>query len=741
MYFKRKEIWLLTSFFIAKNGEKMKKLMILSIMLMLLVSMSGVIASTDTSNNLPQTVEFNVGNSLLLDYDSGFLKLISITAFEDSQGGSELHANFELTTDDVSVLHAYYEDDTFKMGFFEITVEEVDEEQVVLEFDRSEIIENPIVCCKTSDINAEPHFSYDMMTKAQCVETITIATISRSVVDDDFCKVDIDPIVKYPVEVEFEVGDSILLDDTNGILELTTIDNVVGVDSVADTPNIYVYRATFTFESNAGIGAQYNLYEGDTFSVGPFSLYVQDISDDELTLEITRTDILVDDHVPGLISSPSERPVCCKISPVVPNPVPKFVWVEEDECSTCKKNALGFKECMVGVNKEIVDDDYCTVTTEPVPQPIGDFPRYVKVETGSSLSLDEFDGTLEFLDVVVGVSAGSEVAISSDLLAQFRFVGDTGINKDYSLQAGDQIRLDSLTFYLKDIVENGNDFVASFYVTEDDYKPTTDTETVQSENLVCCKITPVVQYPVSKFSWTEEDYCKIECRTNLATGIEECMVGASREIVKDYFCVESQIPRNEEPSTEIITVGRVQSSRGNMEASTTSDEIGSVRMVPGNKKPMLTSTSGIAVPSIASAENGFSMRVRSTAGVEEVIAFASTDDLWNTMTDEKQVKVKTRKTFVNDKEGLSIETDDGKKEIKILPSQASDKAKEVLTEIFGEIEIKEENGKVFYEFNEERKVKVLGFIPVNAKYSAQVDAESGELIKSSKPWFAAISSK
>lgn len=404
------------------------------------------------------------------------------------------------------------------------------------------------VCCATASINPEPSTSYDVMEREDCLGP-TVAIISREIVDDKYCKETSKPIPKYPVTVEFKVGNSLLLDDTNGILELTAIDNIVS-NGFSDIRTGYV--AIFTFTSNEGVGFQQFVYESDTFSISPFSLFVKDITEFEVVLEITRTDIL-----PQPV--PSQNRVCCKVQPVVANPVPSYNWMDKEDCFVLEQ--------MVGASREIVDDKFCKVTDKPIDE-----------ESGKK----------------------------------------------------------------------------------------------------------------------------------------------SREIIRVRQSSNDQIASEEGKSSNIIR---------------------SVKIVPGNKKPIILTQSGKEVKSLIDTNTGFSMSVKSSNGEEKIMTFESTEDLWNKMTDENQVRVKTRRTFVNNENGFGIETPNGIKEIKILPSQASDRAKEVLTEIFGEIELKEEQGRVFYDFNEEKRVKVLGFIPVKAKYSAQVDAESGELINSQRPWFDSISSK
>ncbi len=78
-----------------------------------------------------------------------------------------------------------------------------------------------------------------------------------------------------------------------------------------------------------------------------------------------------------------------------------------------------------------------------------------------------------------------------------------------------------------------------------------------------------------------------------------------------------------------------------------------------------------------------------------------------------------------------------KAEIKIMPSTASEKAIERLGELRFNVTLKEiGNNKGVYELTAEKEGKMLGLFKVKGKVSAQVDAETGEIIKIHKPWWA-----
>lgn len=84
-----------------------------------------------------------------------------------------------------------------------------------------------------------------------------------------------------------------------------------------------------------------------------------------------------------------------------------------------------------------------------------------------------------------------------------------------------------------------------------------------------------------------------------------------------------------------------------------------------------------------------------------------------------------------------------KAEIKIMPETASERAIERLGELNFTIELKEVGQdnminplKVVYELKSEKQGKMLGLFKVRANVSAEVDAETGDVLKVKKPWWA-----
>jgi len=109
---------------------------------------------------------------------------------------------------------------------------------------------------------------------------------------------------------------------------------------------------------------------------------------------------------------------------------------------------------------------------------------------------------------------------------------------------------------------------------------------------------------------------------------------------------------------------------------------------------------------------------------------------------QKQVQNKTK---------LEAKLSNGRNaEVKVMPDVASEKALVRLRMsncVEGEcnIELKEvgqgENMKLAYEMKTQKRAKFLGLFGMGMNVEAQVDAESGEVIRARKPWWAFLASE
>ncbi|MFT4304491.1 MAG: carboxypeptidase regulatory-like domain-containing protein [Candidatus Woesearchaeota archaeon] len=137
-------------------------------------------------------------------------------------------------------------------------------------------------------------------------------------------------------------------------------------------------------------------------------------------------------------------------------------------------------------------------------------------------------------------------------------------------------------------------------------------------------------------------------------------------------------------------------------------------------------------------EKGINLNVVSQGRSRNVKITTKEEDL-KTFIKDNGDSASTRLTLSTESDRLFVERGNVEREIKILPTQASERAREVLREIHGEIELKETRGSIMYEVEGRRDVRVLGFIPVNARYQIGINAETGEIEELKKPWFDFIS--
>jgi len=81
-----------------------------------------------------------------------------------------------------------------------------------------------------------------------------------------------------------------------------------------------------------------------------------------------------------------------------------------------------------------------------------------------------------------------------------------------------------------------------------------------------------------------------------------------------------------------------------------------------------------------------------------------------------------------------------KAEIKIMPSTASLRARERLGELGFNVTLKEVGDKIVYDVSAEKEGKILGLFKMKGKVTAEVDAETGEVVKVKKPWWSFMAS-
>jgi hypothetical protein len=131
------------------------------------------------------------------------------------------------------------------------------------------------------------------------------------------------------------------------------------------------------------------------------------------------------------------------------------------------------------------------------------------------------------------------------------------------------------------------------------------------------------------------------------------------------------------------------------------------------------------------------VEVQSSQGVKRISVESVEGKV--SFTDEN-VKVKTESKIVVDNQRLYMETKEGNREVKIMPSVASDVALNQLRLKGFEIQLKEV-GKPVYEVDGTKEARLFGLIKRQMKVTAQIDAETGDVIKTNKPWWSFLASE
>ena len=145
-----------------------------------------------------------------------------------------------------------------------------------------------------------------------------------------------------------------------------------------------------------------------------------------------------------------------------------------------------------------------------------------------------------------------------------------------------------------------------------------------------------------------------------------------------------------------------------------------------------------------------------TASGEQVQLQEQTNNRFKLKLKSGEISAETSMEMVQeqtqDRTKLSVKLSNGKNsEVKVMPNTASEKALErlrlkVCSEENGcSIELKEvgqgDQVKAAYEVQAQKEAKVLGMFKTKMQVRAQVDAKTGEVIQSKKPWWAFLASE
>lgn len=153
----------------------------------------------------------------------------------------------------------------------------------------------------------------------------------------------------------------------------------------------------------------------------------------------------------------------------------------------------------------------------------------------------------------------------------------------------------------------------------------------------------------------------------------------------------------------------------------------------GNQVVTQTSNQGEAFQLKIQTNSEFGAIIRSQNGTAE----AKTEMKMTQQQDGNQTK-----TYAELSNGM-------KAEVKVMPDTASEKALEVLgakcEETGCQIELKEvgkgEETKAAYEIKAQKQVKVLGFIKTKMRTQAQIDAGTGEIVRTRNAWWGFLAKK
>ncbi len=171
------------------------------------------------------------------------------------------------------------------------------------------------------------------------------------------------------------------------------------------------------------------------------------------------------------------------------------------------------------------------------------------------------------------------------------------------------------------------------------------------------------------------------------------------------------------------------------EGQETEMDVKSITFTPGDMSIRVKTKDSSEIKEIyANLEQGIEIPTAKEGQNKKVLIKSDYSNLELALQD-KNVIATTRAEVVSKESGLYVKSSDGRElEVKVLPSVAAERAREVLGEKFDRIELKD-GGKLSYEVSGEFEGKVLGFIPVNMKHTAFIDAESGAIVKTEKPWY------
>ncbi len=160
-----------------------------------------------------------------------------------------------------------------------------------------------------------------------------------------------------------------------------------------------------------------------------------------------------------------------------------------------------------------------------------------------------------------------------------------------------------------------------------------------------------------------------------------------------------------------------------------------IRIEPGAKSPDVRSRSGVVKVDSGMLVDGIDISV----STGNAVRIRTNSDKLETYLDDGNVTARTRTTLKSNSDGIFVETESADVKLKVLPATASERAKEVIAANFNEISLDEIEGKIVYRADGQKEFLILGVFPVQGDVEVTIDAETGAVIGTDKPWYAAIS--
>jgi len=167
---------------------------------------------------------------------------------------------------------------------------------------------------------------------------------------------------------------------------------------------------------------------------------------------------------------------------------------------------------------------------------------------------------------------------------------------------------------------------------------------------------------------------------------------------------------------------------------------GGTTTCPSEKEPTITTTIQTSKAETTSTKEESTSTKEETSSKSEKttsISLSKVEDKTSIKSESGKVEAVTSEKVVVVDSKLLIETSTGTKEIKVMPEEAEESAKESLKiESVKEVELTTESEKAVYSVTGTKKAKVIAVFPVEMKVEAKVSAETGEVISMEKPWWS-----